>query len=171
MKSYPIINTESFKENVYELERFIDSLPDYQTGVDMKFLRSEEIDYIFERSWKYDYHCAISIVGKTLLSTEEELLKRITEYKFDSKYLGTGSIILVFAREDVTSIYYLDMLNIGRWVAEYNTIPGDRDNYDPYIKLIYRNYTEIIKDNGDILSLKDVVEVLKKYAGSLKDNE
>ena len=47
MKSYPIINTESFKENVYELERFIDSLPDYQTGVDMKFLRSEEIDYIY----------------------------------------------------------------------------------------------------------------------------
>ena len=170
MKSYPIVNTAEFRSNVKELERFIDSLPKYQTEVDMKFLRLEEMDYIFEKSWKYDYHCAISIVNcdMTIRSMEDELLKRITEYKFDSKYLESGNIILVFTRFDSTSIYYLDMLNIGRWVAEYNTIPGD--DCDPYIKLIYRNYTEITKNNENILSLKSVVEFLKKYVEDLKDD-
>ena len=138
------------------------------TEVDAKFLRSEEMDYIFERSWKYDYHCAISIVGKTLLSIEDELLKRITEYKLDSKYLGAGNIILVFARENGISIYYLDMLSIGRWIAEYSIIS---DDFDPYIKLIYRNYTNIAKNNKDIATLKDVVRFLKEYAKELKDEK
>ena len=74
MKSYPIVNTAEFRNNVKELERFIDSLPNYQTEVDMKFLRLEEMDYIFEKSWKYDYHCAISIVNCDMIirSMEDE---------------------------------------------------------------------------------------------------
>ena len=64
MKSYPIVNTAEFRNNVKELERFIDSLPNYQTEVDMKFLRLEEMDYIFEKSWKFTGIAVVPCFGK-----------------------------------------------------------------------------------------------------------
>lgn len=169
MKSYPIIYIATFKDYVDELERFIESLPVYQSEIDMKILKSDETNYIFERSWRYDYNSAISIVNdlNSILPIEDELLKRNTEYIFDSKYLDTGNIILVFVKDNSTSIYYLDMLNFGRWDVEYNSVP--EDSCDPYVKLIYHNYTEITKNNNDITTLKDVVRELKKYGEGLKD--